>query len=267
MCNNIYDIFPEDIWLLIILELPCKLIPKMYDVSKEFIPLVIRHNLIEKRKYKGFPRKSGQCLVHDVSEYSGKIYDNNELYYEGNFGELLSKKGYNGPKLLRLISDAVLDKLILGNINLIKGDIMVFNPGRGCKDIFIFDGEKIIGNEGFILFPDEFSVNETSRNYWCVRSVFDCNPMIKFYHRHMIEELINNITDTENIVFTYFYINNIPYVIIMGHNRSKYHDNFKKIILNNESLYLYVFLNNLYLELNFELDGVIVENIYECRGF
>ena len=267
MYNNIYNTYPEDIWVLIILELPCRIIPKLYDVSKEFEIIVIKNNLMEKRKYKGFPRKYGECLVHNVSKYSGKIYDNNELYYEGGFAGLLDKNKYKGPKLLRLVSDAVLDKLILNDVNLIKGDIISLN-----RDVFIFDGEKIIGNEEFVLFPDEFSINDIPRNYWCISTIFECNPVIKFNHRLMVDELINNITKCDGIISSYCYINDIPYVIIMdrfNHTKRAKCDieNFTKIILNSGCLYLYLFLNEKYTKINFEFNGIIVENIYECRGY
>ncbi len=61
------DILPEELWCQILLELPCKLIIDMHYVSHKFKILCDKYDIINKRKMKGFPRKSGQCKAYDVT--------------------------------------------------------------------------------------------------------------------------------------------------------------------------------------------------------
>jgi len=87
---NIYNIFPEEIWIQIIQNLPCKTLTKLYDVSEQFYHLDRKKSLYEYCKYKGFPRQSGYTKTHNVSKYKGSIYNyQNELIYQGNLRQFL----------------------------------------------------------------------------------------------------------------------------------------------------------------------------------
>lgn len=213
-----YNIFPKEIWILIILELPYKHIYDLYDVSDQFKDLYITENITERRKNKGFPRKSGCCEYYDVSSYSGYIYEN-ELIYEGNFHQLLAKTGHDSNKILKYIFDAALDKLYGNNIYPIKGDLVDFGGskigveyitmkgGEIKRDhnemIFIFDGEKIVNiyhNNKVILSHDFDLINcNIPSNYWYIPIdrwynyiPFD-GAVFNFNHSFVRDQLIKNV--------------------------------------------------------------------------
>lgn len=56
---NSFDILPTELWIHIILNIPCKYIPKICNISRQFKDLCDQENLFQKQKMKGFPRKSG----------------------------------------------------------------------------------------------------------------------------------------------------------------------------------------------------------------
>lgn len=127
---NIYDILPKDIWVHILLDLPCKYIRNFYDISIECKNLCIKENIIERRKIKGFPRMTGQCENFQVENFI--LFIPNEILYNTN---ICDHQKFN------IIFDNILTKLYDDNVDLVYGDIVNIGIFNG---IFIFDGEKFI---------------------------------------------------------------------------------------------------------------------------
>jgi hypothetical protein len=194
--NNIYDIFPKEIWVLIIYELPCKLIYNLYDVHDQFEELCRQEDIIERRKLKGYPRKSGHCKSYGVCNYIKNYVEN--VY----------------P--IRLILNDTLDRLYEDNTDLVRGDLINFEIDD--NDVFLFDGEKIVENyvlHKCILPKDMDIINDNvPAEYWGNTKFgnfsFNFNTVI------VKEQLINNIhDDTFSITNgTRFLLNNKKYTIL-----------------------------------------------------
>lgn len=244
---NIYNIFPKDIWTLIILELPCKYIPNLYDVDNQFKDLCVKENIIEKRKLKGFPRSNGHCEVFDVSSYILNKYD---IAGDFNYNDIL---------------DETLIKLYKDDVDLIRGDLVNFKTGY--KTIFLFDGEQLVNTYQKLnsIFPEDFDIvnDDIPSKYWfghggvgwgCFnRSLFAFNTY------SVKEQLIKNCkcNNQINVKHTWFTLNNKIHVILYtGQNE------FTNL-LKNDKIYLEVNLNVNLLHFNIKHNESI-NNIFHC---
>lgn len=275
--NNIYNIFPKDIWILIILEIPCKYIYNLSDANDQFKELCINENIIEKRKFKGFPRKSGHCEVFNVSNYEGNVYYENNILVSGNFADILETHRYINIKAVKLIFSEILDRLYYHNFNLIKGDLI------DCKHlIFIFDGEEIIltnyntnyktkkiytgyfANNYSSILPYEFNLIKYNipSKYWNGRGLGD-DTAFYFNCRDYKTELINKIIYDENhkLYRTEFISNDKTYIIMFKNNffyGSQFSD-VKNLLSKNNNLLLNVNLTQQFDKINIQ-DNLFVFN-------
>jgi hypothetical protein len=210
-------IFPEEIWIKILLLLPCYKIIDLCEI-KQFKELCDKNNLIERRKLYGFPRKTGHCLTHDVSELISCDYEDlNHLFYDAEEGS----QAYLKEILIELIDD--LDH------NLIRGDLIYYEEIDSEYIKYIFDGCNIImldydfDEEGHI--PNEFSViiNDIPTDYWVSSEEhqgFPFNNYIWFDHSIVRYQLIDNakIDKKNNMIFTKFTYNNKEHTIVFNNN-------------------------------------------------
>lgn len=217
--NDIYDIFPKDVWILIILQLPCKFIYNLYDVTYKFKELCDEENIIQTRKLKGYPRKSDHCKSYGVYDYKGNVYNNNGDIIDNACLKVIMKNIRSNVYLVKLTLNDTLDRLYEDNTDLICGDLVNFEIGD--KSTFLFDGEKIvdtyIGRN--IIFPYNLDIinNNTQLSYWKGTQLEN----FKFYFDHLKikDELMNNIICNYkfgNIHHTHFLSNNKKYVIMFS---------------------------------------------------
>lgn len=206
---SIYDVFPADVWVNILFELPCKNIKELCNNFIAFKELCIKDNIIQRVKFKCFPRKEGVCKIHDLTN----IFDNNltERSLENNNNKIF---------------EILLEYLINNKIDVIRGDIIITDD---TEYIYMFDGEKIITGDhsrdvytGFKkhFLPHQLSLltNNMPINYY--------NPLISFYpymdyYVHLRfdiggikEQCLNNIkVDGRGIIETYFKYDNKNYYL------------------------------------------------------
>ncbi len=208
------DMLPEEIWCHILLDLQSKLIIDICDINVEFKNLCNKNDIINKRKMKGFPRKSGQCKAHNVS----KLYDYNELVNEKNKTNILS---------------IILDKLHYLNTDLVRGDFIHFKDYVIYKNQqkYIFDGCNLIKFDyndelGCDILPQEFTVvtNSVAINYWEI--VCD---IVWIYSNTIKDQLLNNIEYIELMFMTTFKYDNDEYRIYFINN---FYDITKVEIIN-----------------------------------
>jgi len=148
---------------MIFMYLPCKYIISLLSCCSNLNKFIKNNDIINKRKYQGFPRIENYCKSHDVSnlDVSSLI----DFSWE-NFNELPD------PDML----NDILDLLLKLDIDLVRGDLISnglneskFN--RNCDGLYIFDGSNIIplydelDNQGL---PEEFTVlnNNIDLYYW-----------------------------------------------------------------------------------------------------
>lgn len=244
--DNIYDIFPKtctfpvggfsllpkEIWITIILEIPCKFIPKLYDVTHQFKELCVKENIIEKRKMRGYPRTTGHCESYGVYNYKGNAYDpKGNIIYNGFVKVIMRAIRYDNAHV-RLLLDDTLDELYKDNINLVRGDLVNFEIGNGS--IFLFDGEKIIdtyrGDDTIIL--DDFDIinDNIPTGYWRGTG-FSC----KFFFNIILikEQLMNNIVLNDGMIsHMLLLLNNRKYTIMMSEIVSM--SEIKSILINDK---------------------------------
>lgn len=151
---NMFNIFPPEIWIDILMNIPCYMLPEISYISEQFKELFDEHNLIEKRKMLGFPRLSGHCKSYDVSKFDVTI----ELDLDEYDSYLLDEK-------IQPILLIVLIELYQLDIDLVYGDLICFNDIA----IYVFDGYKIISIDlEDELLPCDFTVinNNVPIKYW-----------------------------------------------------------------------------------------------------
>lgn len=209
--ENIYNIFPKEIWIKILLDLNCKDIDDIINNSIQIKNLIIEENIKEKIKMRGFPRSNGHCVAIDVSKF---IYEFDHL----------SDQNLQREQLLKESFDYVLDELYKSNYNLIRGDLICFEGLNSYRNngVHIFDGCKIVDLlydiDDYGSLPEEFTVinNEVPIKYWEYTDDnrgIDHNNLVWFNHISVQQECINNITDIDDELFTTFKYNNKIYKI------------------------------------------------------
>lgn len=234
MSSTIYDIFPREIWVLIILEIPYKLIPNLYGFISE--DLCIEENILDRRKLKGYPRKSGHSELH----HKVKLSDTNKRKIQNNHS--IATKSVLNEVLLSLYEN---------NTDLIRGDLICGDLTCTNTDVsFVFDGENIIRIENNIL-PQDFDliIDEIPMEYWKNHNFVFC------FNNHLVrDQTLNNITYDElyKITFTWFIFNK-QYYVILSPNKNN---------LKNNNVFLRTTTN--FLKFNFEINDVHITNIYSC---
>jgi hypothetical protein len=203
--KNIYNIFPKEIWIKILLDLNCKDIDRIEKESDQLNLLIIEQNIKEKIKTREFPRSSGHCAAIDVSEI---IYNFEDVYKISN----------------NQLKDKVLDILYDQNYNLIRGDLICFEGLNNDRNtgIYIFDGCKIIDLEYDIddygALPQEFTVinNGVPIRYWEDaenNKGISHNTLVWFDHISVKKQCIDNIIEIDGNLFTTFKYNDEIYKI------------------------------------------------------
>lgn len=244
---NIYDIFPKEIWLLILSDLQCKYIRNFQDINDISKDLCIKENIIEKQKMMGFPRESGHCKNYDI------IHSHLKLLRKA----IINKEGVEN------VLDKILNQLYERNYELIRGDLINFD--KLYSEIFIFDGcDIIIGTKiyggGHYFIPEEFTVvnNNIPIEYWdynkktenniTIKSGLRFNRHIWFNHSSVKQQCIDNICydDIQYVSYTWFIYNDTYYVIAL--NNQSYDHKLKqfKNVLSNEKVLLLDRINNGY---------------------
>ena len=65
-----YNELPSELWITIIMNLNCRDILIANDISLKFKDLIVKNNIFETRKYKGFPRLEKHCSSQHISNSS-----------------------------------------------------------------------------------------------------------------------------------------------------------------------------------------------------
>lgn len=230
--KNVYDIFPKEIWVKILLDLNCEDIDSIIKDSEQLTVLIVQQNIKEKIKTRGFPRPSGHCAAFDVSEFID----------EENYSDF----DFSAEKL----KDQILDKLYNLNYNLVKGDLICFDGLHADRNdgIAIFDGCKIINLrhdiDDYGSLPDEFTVinNGVPVSYWYntdKNKGIDHNHMVWFDHTPVKKQLIDNIIEVGEELFTTFECNNKVYKIYISKTDLDMYsskEEFTKILSTNNKI-------------------------------
>lgn len=246
---------PEELWCLILLELPCKLVKEICVISTKFKELIDNYNIIEKRKMQGFPRTNGHCKIHDISD----------LLYHDKY-EINENKIYVSIDKLKLTNNVlivILDKLYELNTDLVRGDLIYFGGSNTSYNmgIFTFDGCEILNfefDDNCILpevleeftfdynciLPKEFTVinNGVPINYWSDNEDLLYNDIIWFNHLTVKDQLLNNIEYINFTLKTKFVYENviyyISYMIDEEYNITDEKDKFIDLLSVNNNLML-----------------------------
>jgi len=201
----------DELWVEILLELPPKYICFVSLTSKYFYNLVKDNNLINKRKNKGFTRKSGCCKVFNIVKCDDEF-----------------------------TTDILLEGLYAMNADLIRGDILIIN-GDIHKG-YIFDGIKFL-NMINLTIPEEFIIfNNIPFEYYKPMSLINkaFNSSIWIDLNDVKDQCINNINSTiiHNwyILTTYFTHNNDDYIVVCLYHKTGIIDIFKNVLSKTHKL-------------------------------
>lgn len=268
---SIYNIFPKELWISIVLDLPCKYIHKFYDISIECKDFLDQENLIHRRKLLGFPRTSGHYESHDASLHLslGSFLNDEDIMINANFNSVLghSKDEHN----IRLVLSTILDALYDDDVDLVAGDIITF---RGINDVFLFDGETILNihnNRNIIRENLNPIKNGTIPKHL---NPIQNNVPIKYWEDSLLtgtyfildindirEELIKNISyNVDQIMYTWFTLNNIQHAIFRF-NETKFRD----ALLNKNYIYLYIDDRDA-SHFIFKDKDIIIKNVYQIAS-
>lgn len=257
-----YNIFPKELWVNIILETSYKDIVNISNINDQFSILCNSENLFHRRKMKGFPRKSGQCKYHDASKFSGSFYNAEKILITGHFVNILRNRKHDDIKTSCLVLNATLNKLYENNTDLVAGDMINFDDVNGT---FLFDGESIIHMDKAWLESNRIMPsilcpikNNVPIKYWT--DVKLSHARFIFNIKNIRKELINNISHNQNdIIYTWFILNNISYGIY------RYFDNeFLDSLSNEDEIYMYLINNSCS---TFSAKNVIIENVYNMTSY
>jgi hypothetical protein len=262
----------DDLKGQIFMLLPCKYIIALSVTCKSLYQFINDNDLIKKRKYLGFPRQSGRCGFYDISKIvisSTTLYD----YDCDDFGEILNDKS---NEIHNPLMTYILDKLLESNVDLVRGDIICDGSSSDKfrnDGVCIFNGYKLVtlyqDIDDYGSLPLEFTIinNNVPTKYW--RQSFDENGEVviggidhnTFYPfditDDIFDELINNIKDDgytyfgtfctlsntankNDIIYTYFTLNNKRYYIISAWDDVDLDriTVFKDILSNNKKIIL-----------------------------
>lgn len=251
---NVLNNLPQDVWENVLMNLPPIKIIEHCNEFPEVDKYCKLHNIIEKRKMKGFPRPSGHCAAFDASTES-QNYDLD--YLKGN--------------KLAVALNKILIKLYKNNANLVFGDLICTTGFGGYRNdgIYIFDGIKIIELDREIddygALPSIFTIITTGApvEYWCRDDYrggsdhiikWSGNESQGIAHNSYVwlnlvdirDQCINNVAleSEENKVITTFKYDDIVYTLYLisctayGDIRKTNINFFKKILTKIEILLL-----------------------------
>lgn len=175
-----FDIFPEEIWTNILSYLNSKRLIEIQDTSKQFN--VLCGDIIEKRKFEGFPRKTDHCIVHDVSEFMFKVkYDDEDEEYDEDIYINIGLPELIENNEIEIVLDYVLDNLYESKYDLVRGDLIcLFGLDMPMNRIYIFNGYEIIllkNNEIELFWPIRADVDT---KYWLDSNKIPGIPLVKF---------------------------------------------------------------------------------------
>jgi len=261
--SYLFDL-PDELLIIILLELPCKKIIELSNAFKKIHNLCDKYNLIEKRKYKGFPRKTGHSMAWNVTNWFVRIHN-----MEGeNFKFRIYQLKENFGRHLEII----LDEMNNRNHDLVRGDLICTKGINDCdnSEVYIFDGCSIISLDytfdDYGHLPLEFKIinNNVPINYWLKHNqTYGMNHnnryvIMWFDHKDVKQQLLDNIDFVwtskyiRKDICTSFITNDIKYMIIyeyfgmsVGNMLRKDKpdtegliEDFKQIILNEDILRL-----------------------------
>lgn len=265
---NVFNILHKELWIHIILNIPCKYISNISNISRQFKDLCDHENLFYKQKRKGFPRKSGCFKYHDVTEYEGFLYNKYKALIKCNFSNIFRNSKPKNKTILKDISDSLLDLLYENNVDLICGDIINFGD---VSEDFLFDGETIIDNKicclggnFYYIIPDDLSPieNNVPIKYWNKNGLLDILFTISI--TNVKNELIQNIsTNSYQLAYTWFTLNNCTYVI--------YHKNLNLLTIDKlrkkDNIIVYLNTNHTNKEMyTFDIKDKIITNQYQISS-
>jgi len=156
---------------------------------------------------RGFPRDGGHCAAFDVSNF---LYD---------------IPGVENEESIDTVNDLVLDYIYdFTDYKLVKGDLICFTGLDDYRNqgVSIFDGCKIINLDYDIddygSLPEEFTVinDGVPIRYWENTEKdkgIDHNHLVWFDHRIVKQQLIDNVTEIDDNLFTSFEYNDKTYKI------------------------------------------------------
>ena len=240
---DIYNIFPKEIWIKILMDLHCKDIDELSSKSNQFKQLSEEQNIKEQIKIKGFPRVEGHCKSHDLSS----IIDD-------EYKDLLEDDMEDLNPIKRDILDKLLDKMCNFNFDLIKGDLIAISGFDDYRNdgIYIFDGCQIIGLDYKIddygSLPNEFTVinNGVPVNYWYdigneeYTKGISHNNIVYFDHSSVKDQCLANISDSDGHLKTHFKYDDKVYTIVAlteyDSDQSIFRSKFVRAIENNDKL-------------------------------
>jgi hypothetical protein len=229
--KNIYDIFPKEIWINILLDLNHRDIDDI--TNKQLEELLVENDIRKKIKLRGFPRASGHCAAFDLSGFMTKERDeisDDKLKHEALY--FLQRSGYE----------------------LVRGDLICFNGLYDYRNdgVYIFDGIKII-NLKYELndygdLPEEFTVinNGVPIRYWENTEKdkgIDNSNVVWFDPEPVRQQCLDNITEIDDDLFITFEYNDKTYTIydhrsFFDDESRNTKDEFFEILLNSELLLL-----------------------------
>lgn len=249
--------------------LPCKSIILFSLCFKKVNNIVNDNDLINKKKYEGYPREEGQCLFHNITKYVNKFkldYKIYKLHDDSGQGFTFSSPGSvtcinvasntleTTSKIIEININILLDLLIAENPNLIRGDII----GTGIFN-FIFDGCKIIGLKDYnnkLTIPHDFIIgtNNINLNYWRIFNYVDEYKIpigndkgffVYSFSEDIRKQLLSNIeheiNERHDIYSSKFTINNITYHILSYlyiHNNNNNLKLFTQLLSYEENIIL-----------------------------
>ena len=269
------SVLPDELLDTVLMELACKEIIRLCNLSDRINNVCEINNIIERRKYKGFPRKTGHCYAFDVYHFifTGKEigvlpedYEDENDIHEYNANELMEEFDYSEKAL-----NIILDRLNQLNYDLVRGDLICTESLDNYRNsgVYIFDGCKIIDLDretidDYGALPPEFHVinDGVPITYWInfgneyYTKGVDHNNIVWFDSSPVKDQLMNNIKIEGDELYTTFIFNNVEYKILYSDEHSEIQDinkrinNFKKDLVRNHSV---LDLNTEeYYDINFE---------------
>lgn len=211
--DNFSNYLPEDLWCTILMYCNYHDITKLYMMNAKIKEYCNKNNILQRRKYLGFPRLNNHCEAHDVSTIVSTI---------PNIEDLLTPYDYLDEEI-----DKILDDVLLiccdHNINLIYGDLICIAGLNNYQNegVYIFNGCDIIRLndkiDGYGALPEEFDIiDSVCINYW-----YNVNNLKGISHNHIVwlhlekvrSQCLNNINLIDEMTFTTFKYNDIIYKI------------------------------------------------------
>lgn len=206
--------FPDEIWLNIFDRLNGRDITIISMTSKKLNKLINDNDIVNKIKYKGFPRQEGKCKIHDISgldviftkditQITNYLYDND---YDLVRGDII----YLGCELRPCNSQYVFCGIKI--LQLLEYDINI-TIGKILPKEFIIDNNNIplhywLDSEKFC---DELNFNNMVNFVWVDHKYIKQNlikqddRLIQFKHNDIIYDLRNNQNINDDFILIYIY--------------------------------------------------------------